>query len=232
MRSFHKKALHYCGLVDKEVIVNVYLHGMAEEYIILWESLSFLCFFQVDGSSEPMNDFEDQCGRQAQLHPYQTNAKKKDSRDPQQQWRGHAFQLKEADLRRKEAKKYPGLLIFPTAKEGHNSSRPVGERPSHPSFMCGSFPFHSIQNGWLLPLTMEKGAPSGTTYSLQATIGWESQSRWDIALGVWRGELVNHPSRSTQTGAKPTLWWPPTRKQEPRKWYLRASHIQTEWLEW
>lgn len=42
MRRFHEKAIDCCDLVGKEAIINICLHGMAEEYKIFLENLSFL----------------------------------------------------------------------------------------------------------------------------------------------------------------------------------------------
>lgn len=41
---FHKKALDCCDSLDEELVVNVCSHGMAEEYRIFLENLSFSSF--------------------------------------------------------------------------------------------------------------------------------------------------------------------------------------------
>lgn len=50
VKRFHEKALDYYDPVAKEVLVNVCLHGVFEEYRIFLENLSFSYFFQVNGS--------------------------------------------------------------------------------------------------------------------------------------------------------------------------------------
>lgn len=41
---FHKKALDCCDSLDEGLVVNVCFHGMAEEYRIFLENLSFSSF--------------------------------------------------------------------------------------------------------------------------------------------------------------------------------------------
>lgn len=44
LKRFNKRALHCCDPMDKEVLVNVCLHGMMEKYIIFLGNLSFTSF--------------------------------------------------------------------------------------------------------------------------------------------------------------------------------------------
>lgn len=44
MGRFHKRALHYYDSMDEYVLVDVYLHGMMEEYRVKLENLSFVFF--------------------------------------------------------------------------------------------------------------------------------------------------------------------------------------------
>lgn len=50
VRRFYKRDLDYCVPNVEEVVVDVYLHSMMEEYRILWK-IFLSIFFQVDGSS-------------------------------------------------------------------------------------------------------------------------------------------------------------------------------------
>lgn len=50
VKSFHERAIDCRDLVDEEVLINICLYGMLEEYRIFLENLSFL-FYKNDGSS-------------------------------------------------------------------------------------------------------------------------------------------------------------------------------------
>lgn len=52
VKKFYENALDFCDLVADDVLVDVCLHDMIEEYIVYLENLSFSSFFQVNGGRE------------------------------------------------------------------------------------------------------------------------------------------------------------------------------------
>lgn len=47
VKRFHDKALDYVDLVDEEVLVNMCLHGMNDEYRVFLENLTFSSFLKL-----------------------------------------------------------------------------------------------------------------------------------------------------------------------------------------
>lgn len=56
VKRFHEKALICCDPVDEEVLVNVCLHGINDEYRVFLENLTFLSFLKLMEASRQANE--------------------------------------------------------------------------------------------------------------------------------------------------------------------------------
>lgn len=56
VKRFHNKALDCINLVDEEVLVNVCLHGMNEEYRVFLENLTFSSFSKLMKAARQTNE--------------------------------------------------------------------------------------------------------------------------------------------------------------------------------
>lgn len=57
MKIFLQKALDYCDPTEKDVLVDVYIRCMLEDYGIYMANLSISSFFQVNGAMRGTNEF-------------------------------------------------------------------------------------------------------------------------------------------------------------------------------
>lgn len=56
VKRFHEKRLDCCNQIDEEVIVDLYLHDMNEEYRVFHKNFSFLSFSKLMEASRPTNE--------------------------------------------------------------------------------------------------------------------------------------------------------------------------------
>lgn len=56
MSRDHERALDYCNAVNKEAMVNVCLHGMANEYRVYLKNLTFLYFSKLMEAARRMKE--------------------------------------------------------------------------------------------------------------------------------------------------------------------------------
>lgn len=57
VKRFHEKALDCCGLIEEEVLVNVCLHGINDEYRVFLENLTFPSFSKLMEAARQTNEF-------------------------------------------------------------------------------------------------------------------------------------------------------------------------------
>lgn len=119
MRRFHEKALDCCNIVDEEVLVNVCVHSMREEYNIFLENLSFTSFSkslkQLATQINQCTGLQGQRCNQTQPHPMaQLAPKKRPIVTPLKNDRGSKpSNTKRSTFEKKKPKEYLDLPPFP-----------------------------------------------------------------------------------------------------------------------
>lgn len=101
--------------------------------------------------------------------------------------RGQAIGLEETNLGEEGTKGVLVCTFLPLRfEENSHALRAMGERPTRPSSLRGSFPICGEPKGCeLLSLPSKKGAPSCTMHSFQKAILREAQWWRDSALRRW-----------------------------------------------